>query len=251
MIIIQNKQLNHIPCLSVVNNKKINDPLPTLIYYHGYKSMKEQNLPIAYFLAEKGFRVILPDSKYHGIRSEEISETKLDLMFWEIVIENIKEAEKIYTYLQEHQLLLEDRIGIAGTSMGGITTAGALAKYPWINVAAILMGTPKLIEYAQKLIGEKQEDLSITADVINQTLDRLHMYDLSKHMNKLNDRPLLLWHGKNDSVIPFDYSYSFYVQAKKHYNNSSYIRFIQEENRDHKVSKYAILQTVNWLEQYL
>lgn len=251
MITIQTEQLNQIPCLSIVDNNRRKDPLPTIIYSHGYKSMKEQNLPIAYFLAKKGFRVILPDSIHHGDRGGEISETELDLFFWEIVINNIKEVEKIYSYLQEQQLLLDGRIGLAGTSMGGITTAGALAVYPWINTAAILMGAPIITEYAQQLIEENREHLSITTEVIEQTLESLHKYDLSKHLTKLNERPLLLWHGKKDSVIPFKYSYSFYVQAKKYYTNSKHIRFLQEENRDHKVSKYAMLETVKWFEQYL
>src|SRR5699024_10882014 len=82
-------------------------------------------------------------------------------------------------------------------------------------------------------------------------MNQIKTYDLSLQMEKLKQRPLLFWHGEKDSVVPFDLSYTFYKEAKKQYKNRDDIKFIKEKDRDHKVSRYDIIETVNWFESQL
>src|SRR5699024_7458494 len=107
---------------------------------------------------------------------------------------------ELYKLLLEQGLLLDGRIGIAGTSMGGITTSAALVQYPWIRTAAILMGTPKITAYAKTLVKNlKQEGkMPITDAVINNLYQDLETMDLSMHPEQLDNRPLLFWHGDKD-----------------------------------------------------
>src|SRR5690606_35739197 len=124
--------------------------------------------------ANQGFRVILPDSIYHGERENKgVTDLKRQLSFWEIVLTNVKELNDIKEFFEEKNLILDNRIGLAGTSMGGITTAAALTQYQWIKAAAILMGTPKATQYAHLLIDNyKEAGKYLTKeqikDVINQ-----------------------------------------------------------------------------------
>lgn len=253
MIGVYNRKFNTIPALVIVDAKKENTPLPVVLYHHGFTSAKEHNLPIAYLLAEKGFRVVLPDSQYHGEREIEISSLKKQISFWDIVMQNVKETKEIYDVLVEENLILDGRFGISGTSMGGITTAATLTQYPWIKVAAVLMGSPKITTYAKTLVNsfKRMADLPITDEEINDIIQSLKQYDLSEQMEKLNNRPLLFWHGEDDAVVPFDHSFTFYEKARDVYQNKEDIQFLHQPNQGHKVSRYAILETVKWFDKYL
>ncbi|ASK60818.1 esterase [Virgibacillus phasianinus] len=253
MIGISNRKFNDIPALVIVEATKENDALPVVLYHHGFTSAKEHNLPLAYLLAEKGFRVVLPDSEYHGEREIEISALKKQISFWDIVMQNVDETKVIYDVLQKEKLLLDDRFGIAGTSMGGITTSAALTQFPWIKVACVLMGSPKITTYANTLVTsfKRMGDLPVSEEMINEIFEALKKYDLSEQMEKLNNRPLLFWHGESDSVVPFDHSFTFYEKARELYQDKEDIKFLNQPNQGHKVSRYAILETVKWFDKYL
>ncbi|HLR09692.1 MAG TPA: alpha/beta fold hydrolase [Bacillota bacterium] len=253
MIGIDKDILGGIPSLIVVAKENAEKKLPILTYFHGFTSAKEHNLPLAFLMAEKGYRVILPDSLYHGERDAGLSKEKLRLAFWDIVVKNTTEIEAIYNELNRRGLLQDKRFGVAGTSMGGITTAAALAQYPWIKTAAILMGTPTLTDYAKQLVQTYKQsgELQITKTMEQDVYALLEPYDLSQHMEMLNERPLLFWHGDKDPVVPFSQPYAFYHDALMYYKKQANIRFIREKNRGHKVSRLAILQTVEWFSQHL
>ena len=81
-------------------------------------------LHYAYNLAKKGIRVLLPDAHLHGVREENLDEVQLGLRFWEIVLTSIEEIGLIREELMNRKLLSTEKIGVGGTSMGGITTLG-------------------------------------------------------------------------------------------------------------------------------
>lgn len=252
MITIVEQSIETIPALFVAKQDKQDEPLPTMIYFHGFTSAKEHNLPIAYLLAAKNYRVVLPDSKYHGLRAGDISEAKRQLSFWDIVLNNVAEMKLIKRYLENEQLLLDGRIGVAGTSMGGITTAALLVAYDWVRVAAILMGSAKLTSFAQLLLKQFPDQSQLPSQKeINELMEILSSYDLSRQIDKLDERPLLLWHGDADRVVPFEHASSFYQRAKATYQSEQHIHFIKEPHQGHKVSRRAILQTVEWFTTYL
>lgn len=253
MIAVYPEKINKIPSLVVVNSEEKDEALPLLIYYHGFTSAKEHNLPFAYMLAEKGYRVVLPDSMYHGEREADISALERQISFWDIVLKNVHELQEIIDFFAERGQIQQERIGIAGTSMGGITTTAALTQYPQIKTAAVLMGSPKITDYAKVLVQgmEKTGGLPVSDLMIDQLYEQLKLYDLSAHMEKLAQRPLLFWHGESDNVVPFEHAYTFYETAKETYRDQNDVQFIKEANRGHKVSRYAILQTVAWFEKQL
>src|SRR5690625_3048356 len=253
MIVINEEKWNEIPVLHVTERAKEKEPLPTIVYFHGFTSAKEHNLPLAYLMAAKGYRVILPDSQYHGVREKDVSKEKKQGSVWNIVMDNITELESIKIELDKKELILNERIGIAGTSMGGITTSAALTQYPWVKTAAILMGSPKITTYAKTLVDSfrKTGNLPITDEMIEELYEKLQQYDLSLQPDKLNNRPLLFWHGESDAVVPFDHSYTFYEDAARRYQNKEDIRFIKEANQDHKVSRHAVLETAHWFQEHL
>jgi len=255
MVIIENKKIAHIPVLQVVRRERRGEKLPLVIFVHGFTSAKEHNLHFGYLLAEAGYRVILPDALYHGERAENISERELQFSFWQIVLNEIKEIAAIKDELVRDGLVDEQRVGLAGTSMGGITTFGALTQYSWIKVAVSLMGTPCYKTFLELQIGElrkSRSELPLSDDELEKEKGRLAVYDLSLQPEKLKKRPLFIWHGKLDQVVPYQYTYEFYNKIKPLYaEDEASLKFISDARAGHKVTREAFLETVKWFIKHL
>ncbi|WP_054754843.1 prolyl oligopeptidase family serine peptidase [Piscibacillus salipiscarius] len=164
------------------------------------------------------------------------------------MIKNLEDLNELYLYIKQHELAKDDRIGIAGTSMGGITVSAALTRYPWIKAAGIMMGSARISDMASYLlesIRKQGVDLPLTQQEINQQLTSLEPIDLSRQLDKLADRPIFIWHGEHDQVVPYQHSMSFVEQLKTSGYPKDRFQFISEPNRDHKVSreaKYALTE---------
>ncbi|MBO1003619.1 prolyl oligopeptidase family serine peptidase [Pseudogracilibacillus auburnensis] len=253
MIQIDKKSVGEISILNVVQTEKINEKLPTVIYYHGFNGEKESSLTLAYKIAKKGFRVILPDSILHGERGNGTSQNERDLAFWNIVMQNISELQLIKDYLEREGLTIPDRIGIGGTSMGGITTYGALKKYRWIKAATVLMGTPQMTAYASILLERynRLNERKITEEEAKQTLTKLEPYDLSFDSEKLESRPLLIWHGEKDAIVPLKHSETFYNKIENEYEDKEKLKLIIEKDRIHNITRLSMEGTADWFNQHL
>src|SRR5699024_12620726 len=118
MIQLNTETIGDIHLLHMLKAENANTPLPTVIYFHGFNGEKESSLTPAYKMVEKGLRVILPDSKFHGERESNVKTRAKDLAIWEIVIQNITELEVIKDYFVSNGINHKDRIGVEETRMG-------------------------------------------------------------------------------------------------------------------------------------
>lgn len=254
MIIVEKLHIDNIPTLHVVKQNLQSETLPLVLFIHGFTSAKENNLHYAYLLAEKGYRVVLPEAIYHGERSKE-TKGSLDYYFWEIVLSTLNEVKEIKDYFTIKQLIDPERIGLAGTSMGGIITLGALKKYEWIKVAVSLMGMPYYEKLAVSQIDHvraQRSPLPVSDDEIASLISRLKEADLSNQPETLNHRPLLFWHGVKDPVVPYNYTYDFYHSIKPLYSEvPDRLKFISDSEADHKVSREGVLATIDWFDKHL
>src|SRR5699024_456453 len=101
MIHLMETTLKDIPVLLIVNAQDYDKVLPTVIYYHGYNREKESSLTLAYKIVEIGYRVILTDCMYHGSRSKGMSNTEIDLSFWDVVMQAIEKLADLSDALVE------------------------------------------------------------------------------------------------------------------------------------------------------
>ncbi|MCM3160926.1 prolyl oligopeptidase family serine peptidase [Metabacillus litoralis] len=255
MIIVEKLHIENIPALHIVKQSLQDTKTPFVIFVHGFTSAKENNLHYAYYLAEKGMRVILPEALYHGERSENYDTKELSLNFWKIVLNEIKEVDMIKEYFEQKQLIDSERIGLAGTSMGGITTLGALTQYEWIKAAVSLMGSPcytTLLKGQLYSLQQSGVEVPLSNEEIEEQLTHLQPFDLSLQKEKLQNRPLLFWHGERDNVVPFAPTYQFYKEITPMYEaQPEKLRFIADPLADHKVSREGTLALVEWFERYL
>ncbi|MTH53270.1 alpha/beta fold hydrolase [Bacillus mangrovi] len=255
MVIVEKIAAGGVPALHIVKEEIKHEAAPFVLFVHGFTSAKEHNLHYAYLLAEKGARVVLPEAMYHGERSEPLSSMELNVRFWDIVMNTIHELKAIKDDFADRGLIDEDRIGAAGTSMGGIVTLGALTQYPWIKAGVSLMGSPHYVHFLRKQVEYLRKAghvLPISDTELDHKLKMLEPFDLSLQMEALNGRPLLFWHGEKDQVVPFEPTWEFYEKARSAYADvPGNIQFIRDPNADHKVSREGLIDLVNWFSTHL
>ena len=201
-MILNEETWGTIPLLHIVEKENEHKEVPVVVFFHGFTSAKEHNLQYAYNLAKKGIRVLLPDAHLHGVREEKIDEVELALRFWEVVLTSIEELALIRKELNDRNLLSSAKIGVAGTSMGGITTLGALKMYEWIDVAAVMMGAAGFVELAKAQIKQFESEgfkLPVTKKGKEKLFTDLAVFDITKSQSVLNKRPLFFWHGQLSS----------------------------------------------------
>lgn len=255
-MIIHSEKWQGIPVLHIVEESKETERIPVVLFFHGFTSAKEHNLHYAYNLAKQGVRVILPEAKLHGERAESLDEFQLALSFWEIVLTSIKEADILHDELFRKDLIDEDTlVGMGGTSMGGIVTFGCLASYDWVDAASVMMGSPAFTRLAKGQISYAErgnKELPVTEQQRQQLFTALDQVDLSQNPGRLHQRPLFIWHGEQDSMVPFEFTKEFYEEIKEDYeNHPELLKWMPDENAGHAVSRPGMLASVEWLAQHL
>lgn len=253
-MLVQDDMWNGIPLLHVYNNS-MTPQSPVVIFLHGFGSAKEHNLHYAYQLVKKGVRVILPDAYLHGDRSENLSEMKMNVHFWEIVLKSIQEVDIIYTELQNRGLLTSGKVGIAGTSMGGIVTSGCLNAYDWVHTAGICMGAPGFVELSNYQLNQF-ESLGVKLPMDDKQKEQLQTllaeYDITKDPTRFNQRPVIFWHGHKDETVPFKNTYHFYTQLRSYYEQTpERLKFVESPNYGHKVPRSGVLAVTEFLSEHL
>lgn len=255
MIIVKNETISDLPVLELVKNKLEDENLPTVFFYHGWESYKERVLEYGYSLANEGFRVILPEAYNHGERREDEDSVNDPMNFWEVVTNSVKEFSLIAESYIAANKTLQNRIGVAGLSMGGITTSAILTQYDWVKSASILMGSPSPIEFTKwllqnyKIEGKTIYDL-LDSQLIESRLNELAPVSLNLHAKKIAGRPIYFWHGADDPIVPAELTQDF-IEKYKNKKYGENLSFELTEGIGHKVPKEIITKTTEYFKENL
>jgi len=246
---ISQQMIQDVPILEVIPEDSFHKQLPLVIFYHGWRSSKELVLTQARKLAQKNIRVILPDAMNHGQRLNDVSSIP-SFTFCNSIQGNLTEFSLIKNYYQNKGLIKDGKIGVGGYSMGGMTTGALMTAHSEITAGTIIMGTPDLSTYAKLVrIDSKRRGLYIPDDM-EQLTSWIDYYDLNKHPEKINHRPLLFWHGTDDYRIPYRQSKDFFDRI----HNESYadqVAFITGYKAGHLVEPRLMDKVANFFEYYL
>lgn len=239
MITVSEMQLNGLPVLEVVDAKMATAKLPLIIFYHGWTNCKEVVLTQGYELAKNGYRVVLPDALYHGLRAKgKAADHVLD--FWKIVLNSVAELPRLLGFYQKLDLIKEQKIGVGGFSMGGITTCMLMTAYPQLNCGVVLSGTPQPVNFAKQLLHGLPMDETLSPDFIEKQLEDLARFDLSLHPESIAGRALHFSHGDADQLVPCEFTQGFYsTNAKRSFARQLSLNVIT--GGQHKLS-YAVTQ---------
>ena len=216
MIQIDYREVSGVPYAEVVDASLKGQAIPIVVFYHGWTGSKDRVVTIGVELAKRGMRAILPDQLLHGDRGVRLIGGEI----WEIVANNIKELPIIKEEMRHRGLLDEAKFGVAGLSMGGISTYALFNQYPDITAAASLMGNADPARFAKWTISsiwmsastkEQREALEAEIEKNKFFLDAM---SLAKQPEHINDRPLFLWHGTEDNKVPYELNKEFYESIK-------------------------------------
>lgn len=176
-------------------------PLPTVIFYHGFTSSKTVYSYCAVALAMAGIRVIMPDAPGHGERYTGDDAGRL-MHFWQILRQSLEEYPALRDAVLESGAVSPGQLGVAGASMGGMTALGIMARHPEVACVASLMGSGFYRSLAGTLFPPlpvfSREDQRVFDDILAPLAD----YEAASHLAALSGRPLFLWHGLDDDVVP-------------------------------------------------
>lgn len=252
MITIQERQFGAVSTLIVAPSGQEQTRLPTVFVYHGWTHRKESELMLANFLAKAGFRVVLPDAKYHGQRHGHQLFSELMLEFWQIVMQSVTEFGQLVEQLTAEGLVDPQQIGVTGTSMGGITTDAIMTQYPNVKVGVDKIGAPMPVAFAKWQVAQLPEILQDKyQEAIQTTLTQLAAYDLSLNSDQLAGRPLHFYHGTADPMVPYQFTAQFVESLVATDPATTNVSLTTEDQGQHKVSDQAQLDTVKMMQKYL
>lgn len=206
-IAVRKRLVGTIPVFEVVEEEKRNQPLPIIVYYHGWQINKTLVITQGRKLAQRGFRVILPDAMNHGERIQEVAPIP-SLTFFQSIHTNLFEFGYIIDYFKQRHLTTEF-IGVGGLSMGGMTTCALLTQNPQIKAAACVMGTPALTDYRDMIYKHASSNGYFMPEDYLTLTSWIPRYDLSRQAELLGDRPFFIWHGDEDEKVPFSQTKAF------------------------------------------
>ncbi len=233
MIVVERKEIHEIPLLEVCDVDLKSDKLPLVFFYHGWTSCKEQVLTQGFEIAKRGARVVLPDALYHGERQDDKDVEAHAAEFFKIVVNSINEFQKLKTAYTDKKLADDERVGVSGLSMGGITTCGLLRTRTDIKAADCLMGSPNMYEFANQMVEGFATTVHTLPDDVHEQLEFLKDYDLSLAPESIKGRAVHFWHGTEDKVVAYQPTYDFY-QRIKHEPYAEKVTFTTT-NHEHKV----------------
>ncbi|WP_251898233.1 alpha/beta fold hydrolase [Lactiplantibacillus paraplantarum] len=249
MINVTKQYLQDIPILEVTATKHSSQPLPLVVFYHGWQSNKELVLTQARKLARKNLRVALPDAINHGERHQTVSQIP-SFTFWNSIQGNLAEFDAIIDHYQQKGLILNQQIGVGGYSMGGMTTSALLTHHPEIKAATIIMGTPNLNAYAQLVRQHATAHHLYIPDDLALLTSWLDHYDLNMQPETIDHRPILFWHGTEDERIPYTQARDFFDRV----HTASYaeqVAFITGYRATHLVKVPLMNKIANFFDYYL
>ncbi len=249
MVEMHQESIGGIDVIHAVPAGLYSQPLPTIFFYHGYTSSKEVYSYFGYALAKAGFRAILPDALMHGARFDGDEHRRLG-HFWDILRANIDELPALKAHFERLGLIDGERIGICGASMGGMTALSAMARYPWLRAVAEFMGAGDFLRLAKTLFPPVPLTSSTRQKEFEQRIAPLAEYEVSHQLDKLGDRPLLLWHGDADPLVPAAEARRLY-QALAARGLDSQVTYLTEPGVGHKITVSALAAAVMFFQRHL
>ncbi|MFK3662397.1 esterase [Scandinavium sp. NPDC088450] len=211
--------------------------LPCIVFYHGFTSSKVVYSYFAVALAQAGFRVIMPDALDHGSRYEGDAAQRLQ-RFWPILLNSIEAFPALREAIISQGWLADERLAVAGASMGGMTALGIATHHPEVKCVASLMGSGYFSSLSQTLFPSPN---------FPQTL---HQWDVGQHLETLATRPLFLWHGEEDDVVPAIESFRL-QQALKQQGLDKNLTSQWQAGVKHRITPEALEAAVSFFQQHL
>ncbi|MCR8968776.1 serine aminopeptidase domain-containing protein [Facklamia sp. 7083-14-GEN3] len=245
--VIEDGPFGPIPGRILCPSDKVDQTLPLVFFYHGWTNSAGEHLHFGMEIARQGFRVIMPDAFLHGKRGDKLSLESQGFLL--ALRANIEEFPLLIDYFKP--TIEGGFVAVSGMSMGAITTLLLLSRHPFISAAVSLMGSAYISKMIDRNVLNNQQ-LSNQNLTNNQLLEQvqkefaiIYQLDLSKQAEKIANRPLYIWHGENDPLVPFRDTVDFVESiANQPFSQNTYFN---HEPSYHQVPFKEIVKMANFL----
>lgn len=143
----------------------------------------------------------MPDAPEHGARFGGDSQGRIH-RFWQILHQNMQEFTTLRAAIQAENWLLDGRLAVGGASMGGMTALGIMTRHREVKCGASLMGSGYFTGLARTLFPPLSPQNPAQQAEFDNIIAPLREWEVTHQLERLADRPLLLWHGQEDDVVP-------------------------------------------------
>ncbi len=240
----ENINIRGIPCIRLVPERK-DGPLPTIVFYHGWSSTKENQRFRGFILSNLGCQVVIPDAIYHGERNpiNYEDDNKAAKYFWRVILNNVEEFDILAEELINKYDSDPENMIVAGQSMGGFTSAGVFAHSKNVKTSVILNGSFNWKMSNQIFLKQLTSDTVEERDLI----EKVELSDPMNNLHKLIDRPLLMLHGAEDDVVSKIPQQDFYSKIKPLYEDKTKINMIEYPGLGHFVTTNMLEDGARWI----
>ncbi|PGS49571.1 alpha/beta hydrolase [Bacillus sp. AFS041924] len=208
----------------------------TIIMFHGWGSTIESQIQLGKELSEIGYKVVIPELKYHDSRQalhNHFDQTVLQTYFWKTIFETIDEENEMMNCLQ----LQKENTILLGSSMGGFISSGIFFSNTSYAGLININGSSSFI-FSENDFRKKDGRIRLE----NEELSLFEKYD-PKNKNTFSNKPMLFLHGEKDMIIPISGQFDFLA------TNNSIISFLKYEDVNHSISNKMKSDLLNWLEK--
>ncbi len=227
---------------------------PLVILSHGFTENKERWTPQLNSLAEHGYYAAALDNHNHGERKEPdfasqvFSGSKLKLHeVRRLIKETAEDISRLIDHFTRSEEVDQDRIGMAGVSMGGFTTFRALVIEKRIKAAAPVISSPYWDDIPQGVpVADDAESQQTLASIS-------HAYSPALFPELFFPRPLLIQIGDQDGHYVPDRVKQFYEQLKSGYykEEPQRLKLICHEGVGHEFTPAMWANVMDWFKKYL
>ena len=182
-------------------------PWPAVIVLHGAGSRKENHADYARAAVAHGLAALTFDNRGHGETDGALGDTVTD------------DLRAIAAWLSQRPEIDADRIGVRGSSMGGLLAIHAAAASDHVAAAVAICPAAEwmLAEDVQRVLdgrpppaGSALSEMRIDAPALAEWLDANDVEDAAERMGS---KPLLLIHARGDEVVPYTQSEKLHERA--------------------------------------
>ena len=182
-------------------------PWPAVIVLHGAGSRKENHADYARAAVAHGLAALTFDNRGHGETEGPLGNGVID------------DIGALAAWLAARPEVEDGRIGVRGSSMGGLLAVHAAAESPDIAAAVAICPAAEwmLAEDVQRELdgrpprtGSAMSEMRVDAPALADWLDH---HDVEDAAERMGSKPLLLIHARGDEVVPYTQSEKLYERA--------------------------------------
>jgi uncharacterized protein len=226
-------EIRGVPCITLAPPA---EPVGRVVLMHGWGSTNESYLFFASLVAGWGYEVIVPELPLHGDRGtlNYWEAETLQANFWQVIVQSVRETGNIVAALARDSDL---PVTMIGHSAGGFISAGTFAGQPGVRSAIVINGSCAWVRFE-----ERYREQSGLPAMSRDEQAALAEHDPFGRLLALPEKPLLLLHGLEDTIVPVGSQNDFVEAAAE--RGSDAVQFHTFERVNHQIT-LGMLQRIH------